>query len=523
MASMTWYDAYGRKVDLQALKRGEQAAPTIRGVRRHDALHPAAGLTPQRLARILRDSIDGDPENYLALAEDIEERDAHYAGVIGIRKRQVAGLDITVEAAGDDAASVRAADVVREVIARDGFEDELIDVLDAIGKGFSFCEIIWDTSAGQWRPRAIKWRDPRWFTFDRIDGETPMLRGDGGQPEPLRPFGWITHFAKAKSGLPIRGGIARNAAWAYLFKAYTTKDWAIFCEAYGQPLRLGKWGEGASEEDKAKLLDAVASIGADYSAIVPASMSVEFIKADVSGSHELYEKRADWLDRQVSKLVLGQTATTDAIAGGHAVGKTHDQVREDIEKADARQLAATLNRDLVRPVVDFELGPQKAYPKIRIGRPDVVDVDKLVKNVTMLVPFGLRVGMSTMRDKLGLPDPGKDEEVLTPARAPSHQAEVDDDHDAADAPKAAMSVRKPRRPASDAVDHVIDDVLSDWQPLVAPIVAGLEEKLSGVTSRAEAEAVLRAHLATMDTSELQETLARAFFAARLAGEADQEL
>ncbi len=138
MASMTWYDAYGRKVDLQALKQGEQAAPTIRGVRRHDAIHPAAGLTPQKLARILRDSIDGDPENYLALAEDIEERDPHYAGVIGIRKRQVAGLDIAVEAAGDDAASVRAADVVREVIARDGFEDELIDVLDAIGKPASW-------------------------------------------------------------------------------------------------------------------------------------------------------------------------------------------------------------------------------------------------------------------------------------------------------------------------------------------------------------------------------------------------
>lgn len=519
MAGMIWYDAYGRTVDTRALKH-EQAAPTIRGVRRHDAIHPAAGLTPQKLARILRDSIDGDPENYLALAEDIEERDPHYAGVVGIRKRQVAGLEITVDAAGDDAASVRAADIVREVVSRDGFEDELIDILDAIGKGCSFCEIIWDTSERQWRPRAIKWRDPRWFTFDRIDGETPLLRGDGGQPEPLNAYGWITHFAKAKSGLPIRGGIARAAAWTYLFKAYTTKDWAIFCEAYGQPLRLGKWGEGASEDDKAKLLEAVASIGADYSAIVPASMSVEFVKADISGSHELYEKRADWLDRQISKLVLGQTATTDAIAGGHAVGKTHDQVREDIEKADARQLSATLNRDLVRPVVDFELGPQKLYPKIRIGRPDEIDVDKLVKNVVQLVPLGLRVGMSTMRDKLGLPDPAADEEVLTPSRRPETPAPEADDVDDAPPPKTAMSTRLH---ADDAVDDAIDDMLSDWQPLVAPLVDGLEAKLASVTSRAEAEAVLREHLATMSSAELQDALARALFAARLAGEAGHDL
>src|SRR4051812_38810098 len=108
MAAFTWYDAFGRKVDTAALKE-EQAAPTIGSVRRHDALHPAAGLTPGRLAHILRSSIDSDPENYLALAEDMEERDPHYGSVLFTRKAQVAGLDITVEAAGEDTKSVEVA------------------------------------------------------------------------------------------------------------------------------------------------------------------------------------------------------------------------------------------------------------------------------------------------------------------------------------------------------------------------------------------------------------------------------
>ena len=51
-------DAYGRPINTAVLKT-EQGAPTTRGVRRHDAMHPAAGLTPGRLARVLRDSIDG--------------------------------------------------------------------------------------------------------------------------------------------------------------------------------------------------------------------------------------------------------------------------------------------------------------------------------------------------------------------------------------------------------------------------------------------------------------------------------
>jgi F-type H+-transporting ATPase subunit beta len=35
-----------------------------------------------------------------------------------------------------------------------------------------------------------------------------------------------------------------------LFKNYDIKDWVIFLEKYGQPMRLGKFTPGASEDDK---------------------------------------------------------------------------------------------------------------------------------------------------------------------------------------------------------------------------------------------------------------------------------
>ncbi len=61
------------------------------------------------------------------------------------------------------------------------------------------------------------------------------LRGDIGiQPmtEPLLPYKFIVHVAKAKAGLPIRGGLARAAGWTYLFKNYVLKDWVTFAEVY---------------------------------------------------------------------------------------------------------------------------------------------------------------------------------------------------------------------------------------------------------------------------------------------------
>ncbi|MCY0149831.1 DUF935 domain-containing protein [Hoeflea sp. G2-23] len=58
---------------------------------------------------------------------------------------------------------------MREWIKRDELADELFDMLDAVGKGYSFAYIIWDISEGQWRPDRLEWRDPRWFRFDRTD------------------------------------------------------------------------------------------------------------------------------------------------------------------------------------------------------------------------------------------------------------------------------------------------------------------------------------------------------------------
>ncbi|MCI5075561.1 DUF935 domain-containing protein [Oricola sp.] len=526
MAKPQLLDAYGRPIEVTKLKT-EQARSETLAVRRPNALHPASGLTPVRLANILRDSIESDPENYLALAEDMEERNEHYAGVLGIRKRQVASLEVTVEAACDDARSVEQADLVREMLTRDGFEEEVIDILDATGKGFSGTEIIWDTSEGDWRISRLEWKDPRNFRFSNDDGVTPLLRAIGGE-ERLNPFQWIWHQAKMKSGLPIRGGLARGAAWSFFFKSFTLKDWAIFCEAYGQPLRLGKFHPGATEKDKETLMRAVASIGSDFAAVVPESMAIEFVQAQISGSHELFERRADWLDRQISKLVLGQTATTDAIAGGHAVGKVHDQVRGDIEDADARQLRTTIKRDLVRPLIDLNYGPQKNYPDVNIGRPDEVDIESLVNNVATLVPLGLKVGMATMRDKIGVPDPDPEEELLgspvPPPSSPHPSNGNPPDAGALNGHEAHEALQAERLNEGDAISIAARDVAGDeWEAMTPPVVRGLAEEIAEAESVEEVRAILDRRRETMNLSDFTDLLAQLTFQARLSGEADEDL
>lgn len=516
----TLYDHLGRPIDLSAL-RNEQAGPTLTGLRSVLTGHPADNMTPSRLARLLREAETGYLTGYLELAEQMEEKELHYRSVISTRKLQVSSLDLTVTAASDGKEDQRNAEAVRAFLDGGVLQAALYDILDAVGKGFSVCEIMWDTSGKSWQPREILWRDPRWFGVEYNDGRTILLYDERGQLVPLAPYKFITHVHKSKSGLPIRGGLARPAAWAYLFKNFDLKAWVLFAEVYGHPLRVGRYHSAASETDKEILLKAVRNIAADASAIIPEGMVIEFIDAKASGNAVVYEKLAEYLDRQISKLVLGQTGTTDT---GSRVGtaNAHEKVREDIEAADSRQLENTINRDLVRPLIDLNFGPCAAYPRIAIYREEQEDLSALVENLAKLVPLGLKVEASVIRDKMGLPDPEPGAECLgvaappettPPATQPGTLPGV-----AASKEKHAVApaVSAGQNPVDllDEVDPQLDD---EWEeqlaPLIAPVLALAEE----AASAEDFLAALPGCILGQNPEALTEALARALFFAKLEG------
>lgn len=402
----------GQPVDLDELFGDPKAGPSLTGVRQPYTGHPAEGLTPWRLAAIHKAAAAGDPRSWLELAEDIEERDAHYLSVLGTRRRQVAQLPITVEAASDDAAHAEHAAFLRDWLDGGVLDEALFDMLDAIGKGYSVCEITWSSTVKRVVPERIEWRRPEWFHFDEIDGETLRLQ-ELTTREELSPVKFIIHRHKAKSGLTIRSGLARVASWSWMYKSFTAKDWAIFTQNYGAPIRVGRYDRNASEADIAILRQAVRNIAGDCAAIIPKGMEIEFVALkDASKSGDLYEKRADWLDRQVSKLVLGQTTTTDAVSGGHAVSQEHRLVQEDIERADAKVLATTLRRQLVPNIIAFNFGPQDKYPRLMIGRPDELPIKDFVTGFDAFARHGGRARASDVRNRLGLSEPAADDEIV---------------------------------------------------------------------------------------------------------------
>lgn len=482
------------------------------------------GLTPPRLAQILRSASMGSHHDQLTLSEEMEERDAHYGAVLRTRKLALGGLEFGCEAFSDSDRDKELADFVRAQIRKPEFDEMVDELLDALGKGYSAVELIWQTKQEPWVP-LYAWRDPRWFLWDQETGRELRLydEADPVNGLELEPNKWIVHRPRLKSGLPSRSGLARMAAIAYMCKSWTLKDWMAFADIYGLPLRVGKYGPGATEDDKATLVTAVSNIASDAGAVIPESMTLEFIEAargSNSGGAGMFKELADYLDAQISKAILGQTMTTDD-GSSMSQAQVHNEVRLDILKSDAKQLAATLNRDLVRPLIDLNYGPQENYPELVIHVPEPEDLQLLINGLEKLVPLGLEVEQSVIRDKFNLPDPERNEQgepvgklLQATARDGGSAESTTTANNHADCPHCATALNRQE------LDPIEAEALADWEPLMQPMIDPIQQLAEECEDEQEFIARLPELLEQMDSSELVKSLALASFKARVDGEVD---
>lgn len=374
-------------------------------------------LSPEKLAGILRDVRNGDcPAEYLELAQDMEMRDLHYRAVLSTRKDAVCGLDVKVEPASDDRKDIELAQAVEKDIIRNRqarFVPLVRDMLDALAKGFSVNEITWNTGGKTWKPQKYTWKDPRWFQYDKETGQTLMLRDTlTTELHPLLPNKFIIHEPHLISGTQIAGGLALPALFYFMLKSYDVTSWAAFIDRYGFPIRLGKYSRKATSEDIKTLRRAVASIGADFGAVIPEGATIEIIESKTSNENSTaYQAMATWIDKQISKLVLGQTMTTDD-GSSRAQGEVHEEVRQDIATADALSVADTLNSCLVVPYINFNFGTQERYPEIVLYKPDEQNIEQVVNAIERLAPHGLTAKADEIRSMLGLSKPEETDETI---------------------------------------------------------------------------------------------------------------
>ncbi|MDF5005677.1 DUF935 domain-containing protein [Vibrio parahaemolyticus] len=448
------------KADKEVLSDDIARAYTT-GVRNPRPASVATALSPLRLATLLKSVIDGtNPEDYMTLAEEMEERDLHYAAQLRTRKLAVAAIEPTVEAHSEDKADVEMAERVRQIMSDDAIPELFFDLLDGLGKGLSVVQILWNTRKTPWKPYDYKWVDPRYLRQDQETLEQILLISeDAPSGAPLEPYKFLVHTPRSKSGSVWRNGLARLVAVMYMLKSFTVRDWWAFAEVFGIPVRVGKYGANASEDDIKTLVNAVGKIASDAGAVIPESMKLELIEtAKGNGGNTLFENMARWCDEQTSKAVLGQTMTADN-GSSQSQANVHNEVRLDIAEWDARQLQSCINEFLVKPYIILNWGVQEHYPKVKIKVPQPEDLKMLVDSLKPMIESGLKVSAQEVREKFGLREPQPDEEILVPsAQLVAQPTDMPTANN-----RSMLAINRVSQTAEKDIDDMTDDAMSEWE------------------------------------------------------------
>jgi len=386
--------------------------------------YPADGLTPAALAAILKSVDSGFPGDAMELYEQMEETDAHLYSVANTRRLAVTGLDWQIVSAAELSADVdrpladEAAAFARETLTGIDNFDEVIQHLSlAIGRNIAMAELVWDTIGRAHRLVDLLPVDFTRIAFGEFDEPRILTRDEQIDGIALPPGKFIVNTPHSVSGHPTRGGLLRVTALAYLGKHYAVKDWLVFAEIFGMPVRIARYDPSATPEEKRELMDMLRSLGTDAAAIFSKAVELELLEANRGTPAPPYESLCNFMNREMSKAWLGQTLTTETVgaAGSLAVAKVHDEVRQDLREDDLRKESRTIVRDLIRPIVQLKFGQNVPVPvfKRKLERPR--DLRELTEILAIAVnELGVHVPTRWAHETLGIPQAEQGTEVLTP-------------------------------------------------------------------------------------------------------------
>lgn len=312
--------------------------------------------------------------------------DTHLSSVIDKRKNAVLCSSIQFQRDG------KPDEAINEQLFSPWFYRCVADILDARFWGFSLLQFY---KKGEWIDYDLvprKHVEPvRKLILTR---QTDLFGASWEEFEDLLFIGGSTDL----------GLLARAAPWV-IYKRNTTADWAQFSEVFGMPIQEYTY-ETDDEEARARALQDANAIGSLATFIHGKDTELQLREAgNKTGSAEVYDRFIERCNSEISKLILGNTLTTEASTNGtQALGTVHKKVEEAVAKADREFVLNVLNYDMTD--IFAHMGINTAGGKFCFPEKKDVDPNTAMSVLTQLhTTFSLPIDDDYLYEKFGVEKP----------------------------------------------------------------------------------------------------------------------
>lgn len=148
-----------------------------------------------------------------------------------------------------------------------------------------------------------------------------------------------------EAGRPHDLGLLLGIAPQCISKKNMLAFWDMFGEIFGAPMRIAK-ATTTDDAERKKIASALERMGAAFWGLFPEGTEIEIKESSRGDAFQVYDKRVERCNSEISKGILNQTMTID---NGSSLSQsaTHLEVFENVVKGDQRMLAFHVNGRLL--------------------------------------------------------------------------------------------------------------------------------------------------------------------------------
>lgn len=159
------------------------------------------------------------------------------------------------------------------------------------------------------------------------------------------PFaGWLI-----EAGQEDDLGLYLKAALHTIPKKNMLAFWDTFGEIFGMPMRVAKTTSRDPKTVK-EISNIMKEGAAALSMVLPMDTEIEFVENAKGDAYNVYDKRVDRCNSELSKLIIGQTMTIED-GSSLSQSQTHLEVFENLVEADRTMLRDVVNNQLLPRMV----------------------------------------------------------------------------------------------------------------------------------------------------------------------------
>ena len=206
-------------------------------------------------------------------------------------------------------------------------------------------------------------------------------------------------------GKPKDLGLLLNCCPEIISKKNMLAFWSAFGELFGMPIRIATT-TSRDEKEIDKINQTLVDMGAMMSGVLPEGTTIEFKESSRGDAFNVYDRRIDRANSEISKGILNQTMTIDS-GSSLSQSEVHLEVFENVIEADADFFKDVVNNKLI-PFMVMRGFPVAGHTFVWDDSVDYTPEQQMTIE-QMLLNNRYNIPSQYFTDKYGIPIEGRDE------------------------------------------------------------------------------------------------------------------